>query len=334
MTLQIGSVRIEGRTALAPMAGVTDHAYRLICRRCGAPYAVTEMVSAKGLLYGDRKTKELLDCRDETPVAAQIFGGDPEDIRRAAPLAIALSGAQILDLNMGCPMPKVTSNGEGSALMRDPDRAAAIIRAAIETAGVPVTVKFRLGWDSFTADEFARVCEAAGAAALCVHGRTREQYYAGRADWDGIARVVRAVSIPVMASGDVFEPQDAVRILAHTGAALCMIGRGSYGNPWLFARAEAALRGEPVPPLPTVPERLALAREHMALAVAEKGERRAVMESRHHVAWYCKGLPGAAALRGRISRLSTAGEMYALLDEMAQRCEAQNAACQTDRSLL
>ncbi|MBQ1389903.1 MAG: tRNA-dihydrouridine synthase, partial [Clostridia bacterium] len=207
----------------------------------------------------------------EAPVAAQIFGGDPEDIRRAAPRAIALSGAQILDLNMGCPMPKVTSNGEGSALMRDPDRAAAIIRAAVEAAGVPVTVKFRLGWDSFTADEFARVCEAAGAAALCVHGRTREQYYAGRADWDGIARVVRAVSIPVMASGDVFEPQDAVRILEYTGAALCMIGRGSYGNPWLFARAEAALRGEPVPPLPAVPERLALAREHMALAVAEKG---------------------------------------------------------------
>ncbi len=319
MPVDIGGVRIDGRTALAPMAGVTDHAYRLICRRCGAPYTVTEMVSAKGLIFGDRKTRELLDCSGERPAAAQIFGGDPSDIRRAAPLAVEASGAQILDLNMGCPMPKVTCNGEGCALMRDPDRAEAIVRAAVETAGVPVTVKFRLGWDSFTASDFARRCEAAGASAVCVHGRTREQYYAGQADWDGIARVVQAVRIPVIASGDVFEPEDAVRILDRTGAALCMIGRGSYGNPWIFARAEAALRGDEIPPLPDLPERISLAREHMALAIAEKGERRAVLESRHHVAWYCKGLPGAAAMRARISRLSTADEMNALLDDLLVR---------------
>ncbi|MDY3072678.1 MAG: tRNA dihydrouridine synthase DusB [Eubacteriales bacterium] len=317
--MEIGGVPIPGRTALAPMAGVTDHAYRMICRRCGAPFTVTEMVSAKGLLFDDRKTAELLYCGGESPVSAQIFGSDPDDIRAAAPKAVALSGAQLLDLNMGCPMPKITGNGEGSALMKDPARAEAIVRAAVSSAGVPVTVKCRLGWDSFTADEFARRMEAAGAAAVCVHGRTREQYYGGEADWDAIARVVRAVSVPVIASGDVAEPEDAVRILDRTGAAMCMIGRASYGNPWIFGRAEAALRGEPVPPLPPFPERIALAREHMALAIAEKGERRAVMESRHHVAWYCKGLPGAAALRARVSGLSTADEMYALLDEIMER---------------
>ncbi|MEA4824840.1 MAG: tRNA dihydrouridine synthase DusB [Clostridiaceae bacterium] len=317
--MEIGGVPIPGRVALAPMAGVTDHAYRMICRRCGATFTVTEMVSAKGLLFDDRKTRELLWCGGESPVSAQIFGSDPDDIRRAAPKAIEVSGAELLDLNMGCPMPKVTSCGDGSALMKDPHLAEVVVRAAVESAGVPVTVKARLGWDSFTADEFARRMEAAGAAAICIHGRTREQYYGGKADWDAIGRVVRAVRIPVIASGDVFEPEDAVRILEQTGAAMCMIGRGSYGNPWIFGRAEAALRGDPVPPLPPFAERIELAREHMLLAVAERGEHRAVMESRHHVAWYCKGLHGAAALRAQVSRLSTVDEMNALLDEIIER---------------
>ncbi len=317
--MEIGGVHIPGRVALAPMAGVTDHAYRMICRRCGAAFTVTEMVSAKGLLFDDRKTRELLWCGGESPVSAQLFGSDPDDLRRAAPKAIEASGAELLDLNMGCPMPKVTSCGDGSALMKNPDLAEAVVRAAVESAGVPVTVKIRLGWDSFTADEFARRMEAAGAAAICVHGRTRDQYYGGKADWDAIGRVVRAVRIPVIASGDVFEPEDAVRILERTGAPMCMIGRGSYGNPWIFGRAEAALRGDPVPPLPPFPERIELAREHMLLAVAEKGEHRAIMESRHHVAWYCKGLHGAAALRARVSCLSTVAEMNALLDEIIER---------------
>jgi len=277
------------------------------------------MVSAKGLLYDDRKTRELLNCENEPLVAAQLFGSDPDVMAEAAPRALSISGAQILDLNMGCPMPKVAGNGDGCALMRDPDRAAAVVRAVTHAVPVPVTVKCRLGWDSFTADEFARRMEDAGAAAICVHGRTREQYYGGSADWDGIARVVRAVGIPVIASGDVREPQDAAAILDRTGAALCMIGRACFGNPWIFARAEAAIRGESVPELPGFLERLAVAREHMNLAIAEHGERRAVMEARHHLAWYIRGLPGAAAFRARIHAITDTAELDGVFAELEER---------------
>ena len=316
--MKIGNVEIAGKTALAPMAGVTDHAYRTICRRFGASYAVTEMVSGKGLLYNDRKSVELLNCAGETPVGAQLFGSEPEVLRKAAPLALKLSHADILDINMGCPMPKITGNGEGSALMKTPELAAAIVRAVKDAVRVPVTVKFRLGWDSFTAEEFARTLEAAGADALCIHGRTREQYYGGSADWDAMTRVVKAVQIPVMVSGDVTDAESAKTLMEQSGAALCMIGRATYGNPWIFGQAEAALSGKEIPPTPDFHEKILLAREHMALAVSEKGERRAVAESRHHIAWYCKGIPGAAAMRARMNSLTTAEEMFGLLDELAR----------------
>lgn len=317
--MTIGNVEIRGKTALAPMAGVTDHAYRTICRRNGASYAVTEMVSGKGLMYHDKKTAELLNCEGENPVAAQIFGSEPDVLREAAVEALKVSGAQVIDLNMGCPMPKITGNGEGSALMLNPELAESIVRAIKDTISAPVTVKFRLGWDSFTADDFARRMEAAGADAVCIHGRTREQYYGGKADWNAMAKVAKAVKIPVIVSGDVFSPDDAVQLMEISGAALCMIGRASYGNPWIFERVEAALAGREVPPEPEFSEKIALAREHMALSIAERGEKRAVMEARHHISWYCKGIPGAAAMRARISTLSTPEQMYALLDELSEK---------------
>ena len=248
--MQIGSVTLAGRLALAPMAGVTDRAFRQICREHGAALTVTEMVSTKALCYQDRKTPRLLALgEDEHPAAAQVFGHEPETMAEGAKIARAVSGCDIIDINMGCPAPKIVNNGDGSALMRDPALAARVIEAVVKAVDVPVTVKFRKGWDekSVNCVEFARMAEAAGAAAITIHGRTRAQQYSGKADWDAIRAVKQAVSIPVFANGDVAEPADAVRILEYTGADAVMIGRGALGDPWIFERANALIRCRRLP---------------------------------------------------------------------------------------
>lgn len=306
--IRIGNIKIENPIALAPMAGVTDLAFRKICRDHGAGYTCTEMVSAKALVYNDQKTKGLLEIEEgEHPCAAQIFGSDPEAIEQAAGMAREISGADVIDINMGCPVGKVVSSGDGSALMKDMDKARRVIEAACRGAGCPVTVKFRKGWDkgNVNAVEFAQMCEAAGASAITVHGRTRVQLYSGVADWDIIRDVKSAVSIPVFANGDVFEPEDVPHILRYTGCDGAMIGRGTFGNPWIFERAAAMMEGKPCPPMPPLAERIDTALAQFELAAAAKGERIACLEARRHFIWYLRGVPHSGYYRKQAVNVET-----------------------------
>ena len=315
----IGSVTLPNQLILAPMAGVTDLAFRQICREHGAGLTVTEMASAKALEYGDKKTPRLLRLAPgEHPASAQIFGSDPACMARSAKRALELSGCDIIDINMGCPAPKIVGNGDGSALMKSPDLAARIVAAVKQAVPVPVTVKFRMGWDAQSVNcvEFARLCEQAGADMVAVHGRTRSQQYGGTANWDIIRAVKEAVSIPVAANGDVFTPQDVPRILAHTGADFVMIGRGSLGDPWIFERAHALMQTGVLPPLPPFAARIDTAVRQIELAVADKGERVALLEARKHVNWYLKGVSHVRDFKKRISALTRLDELYALADEM------------------
>ena len=317
--MNIGTVTIPGRVTLAPMAGVTDAAFRRLCYRQGAALTCTEMVSARALVYRDKKTEALLYCPPEDhPVAAQIFGHEPEIMAEAAPMALALSGADILDINMGCPVGKVVKSGDGSALMRDPVLAGKIIEAVVKAVDVPVTVKFRKGWDggNVNAVEFARVCEASGASAIAVHGRTRAQMYAGKADWDIIRDVKRAVSIPVFANGDVFSGADAAHILRYTGCDFAMVGRGCFGDPWLFARANAALNGEPEPPLPPLSERMDAALGQIEQAAEQKGERLACLDARRQLGWYLRGVPYAAYYRQQIVAVSALEDIRRIVKDV------------------
>ena len=296
------------------MAGVTDLAFRTICRELGAGYTITEMVSAKALCYQDKKSVPLLQLGEgEHPAAVQIFGSDPACMEQAAGMAAERSGADIIDINMGCPVPKVANSGDGSGLMKNPELAVKVAEAVIRGAGGrPVTVKFRLGWDkgSINCVEFAKAMEEAGVAAVAVHGRTRTQMYSGTANWDYIRAVKETVSIPVIANGDVFEPKDAVRILKYTGADMAMIGRGCFGNPWLFQRAQAALAGEEIPPLPPLAQRCDTAVRQFELSAAQKGEHIACLEARKHYAWYLKGVPHAGYYKEQISHVSTLEDIY------------------------
>jgi len=296
------------RVVPAPMAGVSDRAFRILVREAGCSLAYTEMVSDQALIHGNTATRALLDRRGETGLlAVQIFGAAPETMAAAARLVVE-AGADLVDINMGCPVPKVVKGGAGAALLRDRGRALDIARAVVEAVEVPVTVKMRLGWDadSIVAPDLARGLEGVGVRAVTVHGRTRSQFYAGRADWAAIRSVREAVGIPVIANGDVFAPEDAGRLLAETGCAGVMIGRGALGNPWLFSRTIARLAGREVPGPPDGEQLFYTVIRHLTLKMEDRGERMAVLEMRKHSAWYARGLRGAARFRERINRVDTA----------------------------
>lgn len=318
--MNIGNIELSAPLALAPMAGITDLPFRLICRRLGCGMTVSEMVSAKGLLYKNVKTTEMLRIDDgERPTAIQLFGSVPAELAEAARMVEA-SGADMIDFNMGCPVPKIVNNGEGSALMKNPQLAHDILAAMVKAVKIPVTVKFRAGWDdnNRNAVEIARAVEAAGVSAVAVHGRTRQQFYEGKADWSIIADVKRAVKVPVFGNGDIFTVADGLRMLEQTGCDGLMIGRGADGNPWLFIALAAALRGEPLPQPPSLKERLAQAAEHLEMLIAYKNEVVAVKEMRRHISAYLKGMPHAAEFRGRFHKVDTQEQFSELLAEYSE----------------
>ncbi len=303
----------RNRVVLAPMAGVTDIAFRTVCREAGAQYTYSEMVSAKALTYKDRKSFSLVTPgQDEHPYAVQIFGSDPAAMREGTKIAAELSGADVIDINMGCPMGKITSNGEGSALMRDLEKASAVIEAVVSASPVPVSVKMRAGWDrgSINCVELAQRCEQLGVSAVCIHGRTRVQLYTGTANWDWIRDVKRAVKIPVIANGDVVSARDARRILDYTGADAVMIGRASFGRPWLFSQIRALFEGEEIPPEPDLNTKCDIALRQFELAAQYKGEKIACLEARKHYAWYLRGVPYAGYYKEKITQIKTMQDIY------------------------
>lgn len=315
--VSIGGVNVEKTAALAPMASVADKSYRLLCREFGAAYMVSEMISSKGLCYNDKKTGELCEIEEgERPYALQIFGEDPYFMGKAAYLLREYK-PDIIDINMGCPVPKIVGNGSGSALMKDTPRAVEIAKEVVKNAGCPVTVKFRAGWDdtSRNAVEFAKALEQTGIAAMAVHGRTRQQFYSGEADWEIIRQVKLSVGIPVFGNGDVKDGESCKKMYEETGCDLVMLARGSYGKPWVFREIRHFLETGEKLPEPDLKERMEIMLKHCSYLCKYKGEIRGMKEARKNVAWYVKGLPNSAKLRAECGELSA----YAQAEEMAAR---------------
>ena len=312
--MKLGTLELPGRLVLAPMAGVTDLAFRTICAELGAAVTVTEMVSSRALVYQDKKSRGLLRKTPSGVCGAQIFGNDPAIMAEAAGIALELSGCDFIDINMGCPMPKIAGNGDGCALMQNVELAARIVEAVAAAVPVPVTVKMRKGWDkgSVNAVELAQAVEAAGAAAVCVHGRTKTMLYSGTADWDCIRAVREAVKIPVVANGDIFDAEAALRCEKRTGAELLMIGRSAFGNPWVFAQVQAALDGREIQALPPLSERMDTAMRQFELAREDKGEHIACLEARKHLAWYLRGVPYSGYYKEKIPSISTVEDVQRL----------------------
>ena len=312
--MKIGNVNIDGYAALAPMAGVADRAFRELCVDFGAAYVVGEMVSAKGITYNNDKSRELLELsKAERPAAVQLFGYEPDVMAQAAKIAMEYS-PDIIDINMGCPAPKIACNGSGSALMKNPDLCGKIVEAVKKAVPVPVTVKIRKGWDknSVNAVEVAKICESAGADAITVHGRTREQQYMPSADWDIIAQVKHAVKIPVIGNGDVTSAESAAKMIEQTNCDLVMIGRAALGNPWIFSEI-SRLIGHDRPSLPVSnAEKISVMLRHIMKLCEYKGEYNGMREARKHVAWYFKGMPNAAKMRKEAGELETFDDLIEL----------------------
>lgn len=308
---------VENEVFLAPMAGVTDLPFRLICKELGCGLLYTEMINAKALCYDDKNTKKMLNILDEEhPVAVQIFGSEPEFMGKAAQILNDYPN-EILDINMGCPAPKVVKNGDGSALMRNPKLAGQVLDQVVKNSKKPVTLKIRKGWDdnSVNALEIAKIAEDCGICAITIHGRTREQYYSGQADWDIIGEVKSKISIPVIGNGDVTSVEDAIRIKDHTGCDAIMIGRGAQGNPWIFKRIDHYMKTGQLLDPPSKDEKIDISIKHMDLAIKEHGEYVAVREMRKHIGWYLKGMKHSARFRDQINHMVTAKEVIDTLNQ-------------------
>ena len=310
--MKLGNIELNNPLFLAPMAGVTDWAFRTVCAKLGADVTVTEMVSSRALVYQDQKSAKLLRKNEGSVCGAQIFGNDPEIMAKGAVLALEISGCDFLDINMGCPMPKVANNGDGCGLMRTPELAGDIVKAVVKAVNVPVTVKCRLGWDkgSINVLDFAKRMEDSGAAMIAVHGRTRSMLYSGVADWDMIRKVKEQLSIPVIANGDITDGEAAVRCLKRTGTDGLMIGRSVFGDPWIFEEVRAALHGEDYAGRPCLADRIEVAVEQFRLSEQDHGEHIACLEARKHFAWYLRGVPHSSYYKNQITSLNTMEDIY------------------------
>jgi tRNA-dihydrouridine synthase B len=318
--MRIGNLEVNNPIVLGPMAGVTDRAFRTICAELGAGITVTEMVSSRALVYKDKKSAGLLRKNEGSLCGAQIFGNDPAIMAEAAVLALEISGCDFLDINMGCPMPKIANSGDGCGLMRTPELAGQIVAAVTKAVSVPVTVKCRLGWDkgSINVLDFAHRMEDNGAAMVTVHGRTRSQLYSGVADWDMITKVKRELSIPVIANGDIISPETAVNCLKRTGADGIMIGRASFGDPWVFEQVKAALNNQPIPERPALKERIAVAVRQFEMSQQDHGEHIACLEARKHLIWYLRGVSHSSYYKNQISSLNTMEDIYRIAKDIVR----------------
>ena len=321
--MYIGRIEVDNPVFLAPMAGVTDWAYRTICAQLGAGVTVTEMVSSRALVYKDQKSAKLLRKNEGSICGAQIFGNDPDIMAEAARLALEISGCDFIDINMGCPMPKIANSGDGCGLMRTPELAGDIVSAVTKAVDVPVTVKCRLGWDkgSINVLDFTRRMEQSGAAMVAVHGRTRSMLYTGNADWDTIRKVKEQLSIPVIANGDITGGESALKCLKRTGADGVMIGRSVFGDPWIFEEVACALKGQEYPGRPVLKDRIGVALQQFQLSQQDHGEHIACLEARKHFAWYLRGVRNASFYKREITSLNTMEDIYRVAKDIIRDLE-------------